>query len=141
MSFEAERARIETHFRDGWAATPFSSVPVLYENVGIKQPTTDFIFHRIVSGDGNQMEIAGDGPALHRYIGLVQIDILVLLGSGSATGRKIGDAIGDIYRRQQLIDSAGGVITFRTPSVRSMGTANERYRFVVTCPFNRDIRH
>lgn len=141
MSFEAERARIETHFRDSWASSEHSSIPILWENVGIKQPSTDFLFHRIVSGDGSQMEIVGAGPALHRYVGIVQVDILVLLGAGSSTGRKLADTVSGIYRRQQLIDTAGGVTTFRTPSVRSMGDTSERFRFVVTCPFHRDIRH
>lgn len=141
MSFEAERARIETHFRDKWALTAFAALPVLWENVGVKQPTTDFILHRIISDDGKQMEMVGNGPALHRYVGIVQVDIFTLPGSGSSTARKISDAVADIYRRQQLIDTAGGVSTFRTPSARSMGNTQERYRFVVTCPFYRDIRH
>jgi hypothetical protein len=141
MSFEAERARIETHFRDKWALTTFSAVPVLWENAGMKQPLTDYVLHRIVSGDGRQMEIVGPNVALHRYVGIVQVDILVVPDSGMANARKMGDAVCDLYRRQQLIDSAGGISTFRTPSVRSMGVISERYRLVVTCPFYRDIRH
>jgi hypothetical protein len=141
VSFEAERARIETHFRDQWALTPFSSTVVIFENTPTKQPPGDFLIHRIASGDGSQMELVGDGPALHRYVGVVQIDILVTPGSGTATARKMADSICALYRRQQLIDNAGGIITCRTPSVRSMGMMAERYRLVVTVPFMRDIRH
>lgn len=141
MSFEAERARIETHFRDQWALTAFSAVPVLYENTNIKQPSADFLLHRLASAEGMQIEIVGPGPAFHRYAGLVQVDIVCTVGSGTAQARKLADAVANIYRRQQLTDGSGGIITFRTPSFRAMGTYSERYRFVVSCPYQRDIRH
>lgn len=141
MSFEAERARIETHFRDRWALTPFAAtVPVIYENTSIKQPNGDFLLHRIASGDGTQAEINGAGLTMHRYVGIVQVDVLAVVGSGSSNSRKMADSVCDIYRRQQLVDSAGGILTFRTPSVRGVGTIGERYRLVVTVQFTRDIR-
>lgn len=142
MSFEAERARIETHFRDQWALTSFAAtVPVIFENTSVNQPHGDFLLHRIASGDGTQAEIAGPGPVFHRYVGIVQIDILVVAGSGTANARKYADAISTAFRRQQIIDTAGGIITFRTPSIRGMGAVGERNRTVVTTPFTRDIRH
>ena len=141
MSFEAERARIETHFRDRWEAGPLSnSVVVVYENTNIKQLSGDFMIHRIATGDGKQLEIGGSGPVMHRYVGLVQIDILVVLGEGTLQARKIVDVVSETYRRQQLIDSAGGIITFRVPGFRSMGNINNRYRVTVSCPYHRDIR-
>jgi hypothetical protein len=142
LSFEAERARIETHFRDQWALTSYAAtVPVIFENTSVQQPHGDFLLHRIASGDGTLTEIAGAGPALHRYVGIVQIDILAVSGTGSANSRKYADAIATAFRRQQIVDTAGGIITFRAPSMRAMGAVGERSRTVMTVPFIRDIRH
>lgn len=141
MSFEAERARIETYFRDQWALTSFAStVPIIWENTPVKQPTGDFIMHRIVEGEGRRAEINGSSTAFYRYIGLVQVDILATMGSGTSTSRQIADSIGTIYRGKQIIDGAGGVITFRAPTLRSMGIVSERYRTTVSLVYHRDIR-
>ena len=140
MSFEAERATIETHFRDRWALSPFAALPIIFDNVNTKQPTGDFIVHRIADSDGRQMEIVGQGLTLHRYTGIVQIDVLVRIGSGTAEARKIADAAADAYRRRQLVSNTAGIITFRAPSLRSLGTVSERFRLVVTCPYHRDVR-
>jgi Bacteriophage related domain of unknown function len=141
MSLEAERACIEAHFNSGWLSSPYAVVPIHYENLPLKQPTTDYILHRITDADGRQIEVTGQGPTLHRYIGLVQVDILATAGSGSANSRKMADIVCELYRRKQLTDAVGARLTFRTPSFRAIGLVNERYRFVVTCPFHRDIRH
>lgn len=140
MSLEAERARLETHFKTAWLASAYAAVPVIFENTTIKQPTTDFLIHRIADTDGRQVEITGQGAALHRYNGLLQIDLLIAPGTGSTTAKKMFDVIDPMYSRQQLVDGAGGIMTFRTPSFRSMGLVNERYRFVITCSYHRDIR-
>lgn len=138
MSFEAERALIEGHFQTGWAASAFSSIPVIYENVPINQPTTDFIIHRISDSDGRQMEITG-GSAYHRYVGLVSVDILVRTGTGTRVARQLADVVSSIYRRAQITSPAAGRITFRTPDLKAMGTFSERYRLIVICPYQRDI--
>lgn len=139
MSFEAERVKIESHFQTLWAASAYATTPVIYDNVSIKRPSTDFLMHQIISGDGTQKEVAGAGPVLHRYVGIVQVDILSKAGSGSATMKKMVDVVSDIYRRRQLVDAVGAVITFRTPSVRNLGVISERYRLIVSCPYYRDI--
>lgn len=141
MSFEAERASIVGHFQTAWAASAYSTVPVIYDNISVKLPSTDFLYHQIIGGDGMQKEIVGLGAALHRYTGLVQVDILVPIGTGSATARKMADVVADAYRRRQLTDSSGGRIVFKTPSIRLVGATNERYRVIVSCPYYRDIRH
>lgn len=140
MSFEAERATIETHFRDRWALSAYAALPVIFDNVNTKQPTGDFVFHRIADSDGRQMEVVGQGLTLHRYVGIVQADVMVRIGSGTAEARKIADAVADVYRRRQLVSNTAGIITFRTPSMRTLGTINERFRLVVTCPYHRDAR-
>lgn len=141
MSLEAERAALETRFQALWAASAFATVPVHYDNISTKQPETTYLMHQIISGDGMQKEIAGEGPVLHRYVGLVQVDVLSPIGAGSASARRIADVVCEIYRRKQLTDAAGGKITFRTPSTRQVGVISERYRMIVSCPYYRDIRH
>jgi hypothetical protein len=140
VSFEAERAQIVTHFNTQWLASPFASTPIIWENTNIKPPAGTYLMHRITDADGRQAEIAGDGPVLTRYVGIVQLDIMTAPGDGSAEARKMADTVSNIYRRKHLIDSAGGSITFRIPAFRAMGLTSERYRFVVTCPYIRDIR-
>lgn len=141
MSFEAERATIEGLFQTQWSASAYASTTVIYDNISTKRPSTDYVYHQIISGDGMQKEIVGTGAALHRYFGIVQVDILVPIGTGTATARGMADVVSTIYRRRQLTDGAGGRITFRTPSIRVVGVIGERYRVIVSCPFQRDIRH
>jgi hypothetical protein len=140
MSFEAERAAIETHFNTAWLLSAYASVPVIYENTNIKQPKdSDFLIHRIGNSDGQQMEIVGQADALHRYVGLVMVDILALPGAGTARPRAIADVVSEIYRRAEFSSVQAGRFVFRTPSIKSFGLYSERYRFCVTCPYRRDI--
>lgn len=141
MSFEAERVCIETHFKNAWAAGAYASTPVIYDNIALKQPSTDFLFHRITESTGRQAELTGDGPALHRYVGLVMVDIMSPVGTGTATARKMADVVSSIYRRRTLVDGAGATLIFRTPSIRNMGTVVERNRLVISCAYQRDIAH
>lgn len=141
MSFAAERKAIESLFTNAWklVTTP---LPVLYDNTKQSTPTGDYLFFRIVNGDGRQAEIAGDGPVLDRYVGLVQVDILATAGTGHAKAREYADQIAAIFRRKQLTDDAGGNITFQVPSIRVLGTtsADGRFRVVISAPYTRDIR-
>lgn len=139
MSFEAERKAIETTFATAWAGNP---VPVIYENTSQKIPKDiDFIYLRIVGGDGIQAEVVGTGPTLMRYTGLIQADIMVKAETGTAGGRVIADQIATIFRRLQLTDEAGGQITFKIPSIRQFGSTVEgRHRIVFSVSYTKDIR-
>lgn len=141
MSFSAERRAIEGHFLQAWKKLPVStSVPVLFENSAQKQPKGAFLYLRIVNGDGKQAEIGGTSPLI-RYTGLVQVDILTLAETDTATPREYADTIASIFSRKQINDDAGGFITFQIPSLRSMGNLGEgRFRMVVSAPYYRDIR-
>lgn len=140
-SFEEERKAIEGYFSTQWAlnTNTMKTIPILYENSKQKQPTTDFAVFRVVNTDAKQAEIVGDGPCMNRYFGLVQVDILVKPETGTATGKKIADEVSKIFRRKQLVDGAGGISTFKIPSIRNYGTLGDRYRVVVTCPYQRDV--
>lgn len=139
MSFEAERKAIESHFVTAWTG---NTTPVIYENSKQKIPTGNFVYFRIVGGDGRQAEITGTGPCLTRYTGIVQADIMIKGEGGSAAGRIIADQISNIFRRLQLTDEAGGQITFKIPSIITLGQTSEgRYRVVLTAPYTKDIRH
>ena len=141
MSFEAERAVIETWFDTGWRSGPFSNVPVVYDNTPILElPQKEFVYHRIISGEGRQMEIVGEGTPFSRYVGLVQVDILVPPNTGSAKARRMADAISSIYRRKQIGNQQSGLISFQVPSVLNFGQINEKFRLAVTCRFLRNIR-
>jgi len=139
MSFEAERKAIEGLFATAWGGNP---VPAIYENSKQKIPTAgDFIYFRIIGSDGNQAEIAGDGPTLMRYNGLIQCDIMLKAESGHATGRKLADEIAAVFRRKQLTDEAGGQITFKIPTIRTFGASSDgRHRIVLSVVYQRDIR-
>ena len=138
MSFEAERAAIIGLYHTAWGSNP---TPTIYENTSQIPPNSDFIYLRIIGGEGHQAEIVGNGPTLNRYEGLIQADIMVLAKSGTIKGRQLADTISSIFRRQQITDSVGGQITFRIPSVRAFGASSDgRYRIVVSIPYTRDIR-
>lgn len=141
MSFSAERAALARFFNDLWQASEFAAVPVHWENHLFEVPDGEsYVAFSIVNGDGRQRELAGpDDPALHRYGGHVQIDVLVPEGEGTAQARAMADVVSNGFRRQWVDTEDAGSLTFHTPVIRNLGTQQGRCRFVVSIRFTRDI--
>lgn len=135
MSFAAERAAIESRLAANWTTTS-----IKFENTRFEQPReTAWIACYILNGDGNQISL-GDNP-LHRYAGVIMVQIFVPESSGTQTARGYADTIAAIYRRQQISNGSSGTITCRTPSISQGIPKDGWYQINVMCPFQRDVYH
>lgn len=134
MSFADERAAIEARFAANW-----SSTRVKYENTQFEQPRTAWVALYILNGEGKQISL-GDDP-LHRYAGVIMVQIHVPESSGTQTGRAYADTIAAIFRRQQFSNGSSGTITCRTPYISSIAGRDGWYQINLACPYQRDVYH
>lgn len=134
MSFEHERVAIEGRFAANYTATP-----IKYANKKFEPPkTTAWVALTILTGIGRQASLGASNP-LHRFTGVIQIDVFAPEDTGTATARGHADTIGDIYRRQQFSYSSSGTITCDTPYITDRGIENGWHRLVVSIPYRRDV--
>ena len=132
MSFADERLAIERQFANNYAGTV-----VKYENVPFVQPNSAWVSLHLLSGEGNQVSV-GTARSLHRYVGVVQVDIYIPEDGGTAQSRTIADVVEAIFRGKQIAAGSSGTITFRTPFYVSHGIENGWYRATVSTTYQRD---
>lgn len=141
MSFEAERKALEGYFKSHWT----DPAVLIFDNTNQPKPEAGDIYltFRLVFSDGRQAELgAKNKQVLMRYDGLLQIDIMVPAEKGTAIGQKLADKAADILRRQQILDDAGGQITFKIPQKKTFGVLNptDRFRVALSIPYIRDVK-
>jgi hypothetical protein len=143
MSFAAEHKALESAFQAGWAAS-VATYPAAYGNVPFTPPASSpWVRFSVLSGEGNRASLGTASP-LHRFTGLLVLQIFVPRDSGERTARTIADLFDPIFRDQQLDTDSGGVITCRTPSFVAVGETDAQaegdnwLQFNVTVAFDRD---
>lgn len=139
MSFAAERAAIETRFRDQWLTGSPAALrtPVGWDRHKFKPPTdSSSVRLTIVNGDSFNQSMGDPGNNLVRYVGVVMIQIFAVGGQGSETARDLADLIQPIFTNWR-----SGSLIFRTMNI---GTPQEDVPFFmlpVSFAFQRDETH
>lgn len=136
MSFANERAAIESRFAANWTTTR-----IKYENTQFEQPKTAWVALFILNGDGQQISLGLSPNPLHRYVGVIMVQIFLPESSGTQTGRAYADTIASVFRRAQFSNGSSGTITCRTPSISPGNLRDGWFQINVTCPFQRDVYH
>ncbi len=131
MSFADTRQAIESRF-----AANFTALPVWYEGAPFDPPKTGYVRLTILGGDGAQIS-TGASP-LHRYAGVIMIDVFMPEETGTATGWAHCDTIEAIFRKVQFSAGNSGTILCRTPSARTLPAESGWQPFQVSVPFQRD---
>lgn len=127
MTYAAERQSIEGLFQTGWGST----TPVAWDNVEYTPVSgTAWVDFRILNGSESAIVISGDQ---YRNVGLVNINIFTPEGVGSSSARTLADTAAGIFRGVTVDD-----ITFRAPSIRTLGVMNGWYQTNLSIPFFRD---
>lgn len=132
MSFADERIAIEKRLADRWSTTPiaFSNVPFTAPEDG------SYVSLDILTGEGTQQDI-NTNPR-HRYVGVIQVRVVVPAHAGSATARGYADTIGGYFRGATFSHGSSGSITCRTPSITPLGQENGQYTLALRIPYYRD---
>lgn len=132
MSFDDERAAIETRFSDN-----FTDLPIKFENASFTEPMgTPWVALTILGGIGKQASL--NTNPLNRYVGIIQIAIFVAPDTGTATARDHADAIEAIFRNVQFSSGSSGTITTRTPFLSTVGVEGGWHQMVVSVLYQRD---
>lgn len=137
MSYNDARIAIENEFIANWDAAVDG--PFFFQNVKIDTPETPFVRIRILGGDARRAEINGGPQHFNRYIGDVQIDVLVKENVGPTVGALLADKAAAVYRGKEISYNNSGRIIFGIPSIKPAGVVGGWDRIVVRAPFQRDV--
>lgn len=128
---------IENRMSANWTTTP-----VKYESVPFKETVAAYVALFIRDGEGNQISLGGSTePVVHRWPGVIIVQVFVPQDSSIRTAREYADGIGAIFHRAQFSSGGSGVITCRVPSVEMIGVRNGWLQANVTIPFHRDKQY
>ncbi len=131
-AFDDERRAFEARM-----AAQFTALPIKYENVPFKQPTTGWVDFQILPAGGGRISV-GTTVKRHRYLGNLQIDIYLPEDTGSSDARSHADTIEAIFRDQQFSAGDSGTITCRTPVYVKGGIVKGYLRGILSIPYQRD---
>ena len=132
------RIAIESRF-----ATNYTSTPIHFwsANVPFKPtPGQSYVAISISYGDGRQITL-GEIPQVHRYTGIIIVQIFTPEDKGAKASDDIADLVDPIFRRAQFSFGVSGVITCRTPVKEVVGVKDGWYQVNMKCLFKRDKQH
>lgn len=144
MSRETERKAVIDFFKLNWNP---ADGPVAYPNIEFSTPENQqFAVVHIVE-TGTFRKSIGYSQYLKRSSATLQIDIFTPLGQGTKPSRLIGERLERVFDTIDLVTSDGEFLRFGTPSSRTVAINEQRasnlednwHRYVVECPFYRDI--
>ena len=144
MTYDTERAAIEGWFISQWAA----ATPVGLDGHAFT-PVANSVRLTIQSGDNRQVSFGRAGTNTARNVGIVQVEIYVEGGKGSATWRGYAETIETIFRNRKLAadgteaaSAASVLVTFgrdgQLPYIASKLDEAPLYRVTVNAPFWRE---
>ena len=130
MSYESERADIESLFSAQWGST----TAICYGNVAFNPDSyAEWVRISLISGSSQEQTIGTPSQPFYRHQGLVVVSIFTPLGAGESRGRVLAQQVTDIFKSRHLNN-----IRFRSPYLTNIGPAGSYHQFNVNAPFVRD---
>jgi len=127
-----ERQAIEARL-----AANFTAIPIQYENSPLQELKTAYCAVFIRRGEGHQITL-GDSPQLHRWAGVIIVQVFVPEHTGTQAAATYADSIAAVFQRQEFSAGASGLIRCRTPHAEAAGARNGWYQLNVVIPYIRD---
>ena len=131
------RIAIEKRLADNWATTP---IQYWSSGVPFQTPTTAYIAITIEEFNGTQITLGGT-PQLHRYFGIITLQVFVPERQGAKTAAGYCDTLDNLFRRAQFSQGNSGLITCRTPQARMIGASDGWYQMNLAIEYHRDNVH
>jgi len=135
--WDAARIAIESRLKTGWTTTTIrywsSGVPFIV-------PATAYIALQIEEFEAQQITL-GPSPQMHRYHGVITIQVMVPERTGAKVSDGYCDTLDTLFRRAQFEVGQSGLITCRTPQKRTVGTQGGWYQNNLEIPYQRDKIH
>jgi hypothetical protein len=130
--FADERRAIEARF-----SSMYTTTTVKYENVSFSKPSASWVSLYILNTEARRITL-GDSTQIHRFPGMIVVNIFTPEDEGTQEAREIADTVSDIFRDAQFSAGSSGLITCRTPSLDPVGTREGWYQVNVSTLFQRD---
>lgn len=130
-------AGIERRLEAGWTTTPIhyytSNMPFIERDV-------PYIALNIEEGAARQVSF-GNGVQMHRYDGIIIIQIFVKERTGARLATQYASTLSDLFRSAQFEYLLSGMITCRTPEPRIVGVQAGWFQLNVEVEYKRDKIH
>jgi len=125
IDFTSTRRTIEMYLDSN-----FTTVPIVFENVGVPEDADEFIAVRDAATDSQQMELGGD---VVRKDGVLLIDIYTPLDNGTNRSRVLADELAALIELQQISD-----VAFRESELHTVGPVGDAEYFhqVLQTPYS-----
>lgn len=132
MNFETLANTIRTRFKTQVADT--QSLLTQYDNQDFTPPNQT-VWARLTILPGESFQVSNGGPNGKRFRtpGIMIVQIFLPFGQGDKAGLELADVIKTAFRSKN-VDS----ITYRTPSVSTVGKTGPWWQINVRCPFYND---
>lgn len=136
-SFEIEREAINSMFDTVWGNT----TPIKRTNLAAPKVTDVKNYVALTYQTGQALQASVQENALHRYPGLVIVQVFQKEDTGTSELRQLVGKVAEIFRRKDVIVPGPACLRFETPYPLEVGANNGWYQVNVVCPFTRDIHH
>ena len=142
--FEDERIAIETRLADNWESAPGTlRTPIRYWSSGALFEIPDeapWIALQDEPDLGRQVSL-GDGVQLHRYDGLITIQVFTPERTGPVAADQYVELLDPIWRRAEFSHGESGLIRCRTPWAVRVGVLDGWYQVNLKVRYQRDRQH
>ena len=131
---------IEKRLDDAWSTTP---IHFWSSGVPFEPPTAGgYIAITVEEFDGQQVTL-GSTPQMHRYFGIITIQVFVPERQNNVAKTAAGycDTLDDLFRRAQFSQGNSGNITCRTPQAQIVGVSDGWYQMNLSIDYQRDKIH
>lgn len=126
-TFQDIRESIESRFNTNWTTTAIS-----WDNVSYT-PDSETAFVRLMIEETDARQASMGTTPCHRFTGLIHIQVLVPVNTGTNTARGYADSISDIFRNANFDG-----IQCRTPRIERIGDIGEWWQASVIVEFWKD---
>jgi hypothetical protein len=123
-TFQDIRQAIESRFKTNWTATDISIDNVSYT----PDANTAFVRLQIREFDAFQSSMAT--TPCHRFIGIIHIQIMVPVGTGTNIARGYADDAADIFRNASFSN-----VQCKSPRIIRVGDIGEHFQYSVLINF------
>jgi hypothetical protein len=139
MSLDSVREETLTYFIPKFNAAmniAFGSVPKIWTPNTEETNTFPFIKFTFIESESHNAAL---NKKLVRYIGFVQVDVIVEENTGSKTSNTISQSIKDILENIELTVTDNEYITYLVGRAQETDSVSGRYKQVVRIPYRRDV--
>lgn len=115
----------------------YPGIKVYFDNTDVKDTKDYYAVFHVLAGDTYPITLGINGKS--RNVGLVQIDIVGPTDKGRGEAFKRAFAAGKIFRRKTRSIATEGQVTYKDPSVSSIGEVRGKHMEMARIPYRYDF--